>query len=786
MKICGQTFGEETIGKIRELIVSGMSRTELSRAVCRLLDWKNRAGTLKEMSCRVALKKLEEKGRIVLPSARILDFSRTKERGDLEGMAPALTGSLPELGEISLVRVPHGDKALSRIWNTMMERYHYLGKGPLCGAQIRYLVQSSRTGYVGALSFSSAAWKVAVRDAWIGWSPDRRVKALSRVVNNSRFLILPHVRVPHLASHILGKAVRMVSGDWEATTGERPLLLETFVEEGRFEGTCYRAAGWVEIGRTAGQGRQGRGVPVKKVLVYPLGEDARLLLRAVESAYEPPVPLSPVPADWAEEEFRDVSLPDKRLRARLLMLARDFLARPQASIPQACEGDRARTKAAYRFFDHKETTLEVLLEPHKKATIARVKAHPVVLCVQDTTELDYSPHPETEGLGPIGNDREGSLGLLVHDTMAFTLDGTPLGLLDVQSWARDPDTPRIGYAPETAAEQEAKRKERERKDQIRKKAPIEDKESYKWLKSFEAVAAVQKQCPGTRLVSMGDREADIYDLFELAQRDPNGPKLLIRALQPRKKTDGTALWKTLLEQSPDGEIRLEVPRRHSRAARETTLEIRFAKVDLAPPTPRKKEWSPVTLWAVAATEKNAPAGAEPLSWLLLTSMTVETLAQALEKVVWHTRRWGIEVFHRTLKSGCKIEDRQLGNDHRIEACLAIDLVVAWRLFHLAKRGRETPDVPCTVFFEEHEWRALVTFHDRVPVAPDASPPTLREATRMVAGLGGFLGRKGDGEPGTETLWRGIQRLDDLAAMWTLFTNLQNCSTTPVPTRRKYG
>ena len=785
MKICGQTFGEETIGKIRELIVSGMSRTELSRAVCRLLDWKNRAGTLKEMSCRVALKKLEEKGRIVLPSARILDFSRTKERGDLEGMAPALTGSLPELGEISLVRVPHGDKALSRIWNTMMERYHYLGKGPLCGAQIRYLVQSSRTGYVGALSFSSAAWKVAVRDAWIGWSPDRRVKALSRVVNNSRFLILPHVRVPHLASHILGKAVRMVSGDWEATTGERPLLLETFVEEGRFEGTCYRAAGWVEIGRTAGQGRRGRGVPVKKVLVYPLGEDARLLLRAVESAYEPPVPLSPVPADWAEEEFLGVSLPDKRLAARLLMLARDFFARPTAQLPQAC-GSRAKTKAAYRFFDHEKVTMDVLLSAHTKKTEERMAEHPVVLCVQDTSELDYTAHPDTRDLGPIGNHRKGSLGLLMHDTMAFDPSGTPLGLVDVQCWVRPPDPPKVEKGEQTREEKEADRKEKEKKEREKKTAPIAEKESYKWLKGFSRVAEVQKRLPGTTLVSMGDREADIYDLFELAQRDPNGPKLLIRALQPRKKTDGTALWKTLLEQSPDGEIRLEVPRRHSRAARETTLEIRFAKVDLAPPTPRKKELSPVTLWAVAATEKNAPAGAEPLSWLLFTSMTVETLAQALEKVVWYTRRWGIEVFHRTLKSGCKIEDRQLGNDHRIEACLAIDLVVAWRLFHLVRRGRETPDVPCTVFFEEHEWKALVTFQTRVPVAPDASPPTLREATRMVAGLGGFLGRKGDGEPGTETLWRGIQRLDDLAAMWIIFTNLQNRPTSPVSTQRRYG
>ena len=789
MKICGQEFGGETIVRIRELIGTGLSRTRLSQEVCRLLDWKNAAGKLKEMSCRIALRTLHEKGKIVLPEARVIDFARkapsgTSDVGPMPEPEP-VTGPLSDLGQIVLVRVEAGDKALSRLWFDLMVRHHYLGSGTLCGAQVRYLVRSESRGVVGAASFSSAAWKVAVRDAWIGWSPDRRAESLSRVVANSRFLILPHVRVPHLASHVLGQLVRQLPRDWEVTYGERPLLLETFVEEERFSGTCYRAAGWQEIGRTAGLGRQGRGVPVKKVLLYPLETEARSLLRGGEPLFERPSPVLPPPADWAEEEFRGAALPDKRLGDRLLTLARDFFARPTAQLPQAC-GSRAKTKAAYRFFDHEEATMDVLLNSHLKATEGRITEHPVVLCVQDTTDLNYTAHPDTKGLGPIGDHQYGALGLMMHDTLAITPDGIPLGLLDVQCWVRPPDPSRPSTVPNTPEENETARKEKEKKDRENKKAPIEEKESYKWLKSFEAVAEVQKRCPGTKLVSVGDRESDIYELFVRAQKDPDGPQLLIRAVQPRKKTDGTALWGGLLARPSEGEILLSVPRRHSRAARETTLEIRFSKVELAPPFPRNRGMSPVTLWAVAATEKNAPAGAEPLSWLLLTTMPVDTLEQALEKVVWYTRRWGIEVFHRTLKSGCKIEDRQLGNDHRIEACLAIDLVVAWRLFHLAKLGRETPDVPCTVFLEAHDWRALVTFHDRVPVAPEATPPTLRDATRMVAGLGGFLGRKGDGDPGTETLWRGIQRLDDLAAMWTIFTNLQSCPTTPVPIRRKYG
>jgi hypothetical protein len=153
--------------------------------------------------------------------------------------------------------------------------------------------------------------------------------------------------------------------------------------------------------------------------------------------------------------------------------------------------------------------------------------------------------------------------------------------------------------------------------------------------------------------------------------------------------------------------------------------------------------------------------------MLLTTCAVECFEQAVEKLAWYTQRWGIEVYHRTLKSGCRIEQRQLGAADRIEACLAIDMVVAWRILHLAKLGREHPDVPCTVYFQDHEWKALWCFVHRSHQLP-AKPPGLREAMRLVAGLGGFLGRKGDGEPGTQTLWLGLQRLDDIAIAYQLF------------------
>jgi hypothetical protein len=166
----------------------------------------------------------------------------------------------------------------------------------------------------------------------------------------------------------------------------------------------------------------------------------------------------------------------------------------------------------------------------------------------------------------------------------------------------------------------------------------------------------------------------------------------------------------------------------------------------------------------------------------LTTLAVENFEQACQKLDWHARRWGIEVFHRTLKSGCPIETRPLGNADRLEACLAIDLVVAWRIFHLTKLGRETPEVPCPVYFEEIEWKALVGFLRQDPMAPPP-PPSLREALRRVASLGGFLGRKGDGEPGTQTIWLGLQRLDDISAAWKACSEMFNHT---VSSNRTYG
>jgi hypothetical protein len=763
MTVCGQEFSPQVLQRIQQTIDAepGLSRRALSRRVCEWLNWRTTLGRLKEVSCRVALRKLEHGGEIHLPAVcpAVVSAPRRVQTEPAPPPGSPVETSLEALQPVGLVRIEQADCSASRLWNELMNRYHYLGAGPLCGAQLRYLVRSGAREWLGGLAFSAAAWHLAARDRWIGWSAQVRRQHLHRVIANSRFLILPHWRVPNLASQVLGLALRQVARDWQERYGYEPLLVETFVDAERFAGTCYRAANWVEVGETAGRGRQDRehagAQPVKRVFVYPLQGQAR---EQLGGGAPPP---APAPRDWAEEEFGRAQLGDERLRQRLLIVARDFYARPQANVPQACQ-TRAKTKAAYRFFDHAETQMDVLLNPHYEATGQRLAGEKLVLAVQDTTALNYSAHPATENLGPIGSQEAGIVGLWLHSTMAFNAEGTPLGLLDVQCWARD--AARFG------------------KRHQRRELPIEEKESSKWLKSFRRVAEIQQRFPATRLVSVGDRESDIYELFREALADTQGPWLLIRAERDRLLAEGQEhLWRWVAQQPTAGIQEIQVPRRGVRPARVARLELRFARVTLQPPK-GKKQLGVLTLWAVLAQEREAPPGVQALRWMLLTTCPVDSFEAACQKLRWYTFRWGIEVYHRTLKSGCQIEQRQLGAADRIEACLAIDLVVGWRIFHLAKLGRETPDVPCTIYFEEAEWKALVTYVTHNPTPPE-QPPSLREAMRMVATLGGFLGRKGDGEPGTQTLWLGLQCLDTITTMWKI---LAHPAHSPPVSSRRYG
>ena len=469
-------------------------------------------------------------------------------------------------------------------------------------------------------------------------------------------------------------------------------------------------------------------------------------------------------SSWAQQEFGPARLVDERLVKRLVKIADDFYKQPQASIPQA-SGDAGQAKATYRFFDNDDIKIDDLLAPHRQRTGERCADHQTVLMLNDTSYLEFTGHPATQGLGALSQKE--TLGMLIHPTLAATLEGTPLGLADLQIWTR----PQEDFG----------------KSHRLKERAVAEKESQKWLNSYRATVGFQNNHPALHLVFISDRESDIFDLFDLAQAAPlearleptaKRPDLLIRVAQnrclvptdPESSEDHIAkhLWEFLANQPLAGIYAIDVPRRDKQPARHAELEIRFAEVMIALPKGQPKRGrQPVKLWAIWAHEKNPAAGVEPISWMLLTTIPVTTLADAIEKIQWYTRRWLIELLFKVLKSGCRFEDRQLETADRLQRCLVIDLVVAWRILYMTTIGRELPNLPCTTLFEDDEWQALYGFVNQTTVLPQGVP-SLQAAIRMVAKLGGFLGRKSDGEPGSKTLWLGLHRLNDITTAWRLF------------------
>jgi hypothetical protein len=266
---------------------------------------------------------------------------------------------------------------------------------------------------------------------------------------------------------------------------------------------------------------------------------------------------------------------------------------------------------------------------------------------------------------------------------------------------------------------------------------------------------------------VGDREADVYELFALSHS--LSQDVLVRAAWNRKvEHPENYLWSFMEIQPVAGQLTITVPRKGEQPARQTELSIRYAAVRLHPPwRPKPVKLAPITLWAVLAHEDHPPEGVEAVSWLLLTSTSVDSLQEACERIQWYSCRWLIEIFHKILKSGCRVEERQFDTAENIQRYLAVDDVVAWRVLYLTMVGRQTPDMPCTAIFEAHEWQGLYCFIHKTSEPPD-EPPTLKQVTRWIAQLGGFLGRKGDGDPGVTVLWRGLQRLHDIAEFWSIF------------------
>lgn len=447
-------------------------------------------------------------------------------------------------------------------------------------------------------------------------------------------------------------------------------------------------------------------------------------------------------SSWAATELLSADFGDARLTQRLIRLTAALATHPTASVPEAC-GTPAATKAAYRFWDHDAVTPQAIHIAHQQALLGRLSDHPRLLAIQDTTALNFTAHPATRDLGPLHSPTQH--GLWVHSVLLAPPDAAPLGILDQQVWARDPTT--LGISKQ------------------RRQRATGEKESQRWL---NAQAATLERLPAAlAVVTIADREADIFDLFAAPRRP--GADLLIRAAHDRALADSAArLWATITAVPAWGTEAIALRRGDERPPREAVLTLRATTVTLLPPRhhPQRATLTPVPVSLVLAREEAPPPDSAPVTWLLLTTLPVTTLSAAITCLHWYAQRWLIERWHFVLKSGCAIEKLQLETAARLERAVATYSIVAWRLLWLTYQARATPDAPCTVALNECEWQALWCITHQTPLPPATAPP-LGEAVRWIARLGGHQGRAGDGAPGVQTLWRGLRHLEDLTAMYLL-------------------
>jgi hypothetical protein len=459
-----------------------------------------------------------------------------------------------------------------------------------------------------------------------------------------------------------------------------------------------------------------------------------------------------------------------RLKKRLQIVLESMSNKPSLKFPAGCNG-RAEVKAAYRFLDNEHVTASSILAPHHDATIERIRAQTqtVVLIPQDTTEFDVTrPHEVMVGSGPLNESSR--VGFHDHVSLAMTPEHLVLGVVDAKIWARDP--------VEFEKDADQKRAERRAKS-------IEDKESVRWLEGYRAACQVAQETSEKHIVSLADSEGDIYELILEGQAVEGDHKasFIIRACQNRAlvATDENPFPEShnlLREQVLSTPILVERildirgrdpkskdarKRKQPREARTAVVVIRAARVKLRGPSRPGGKLKDVEVNVVLVTEPNPPPGAEPIEWILLTDLPINTVEDVLHVIDYYACRWQIEIYFRILKSGCKVEESQLTTADRFEPYLALNMIVAWRIMHVMMLGRDCPDLPCDIAFDDDEWQSVYATVKKE--TPPSQPPPMKTMVGMIASLGGWLGRKCDGQPGPKAMWIGMQRMTDLALGW---------------------
>lgn len=757
----------EHIEYVSRLIATNQYSTtkELATTLCRDLGFFDLRGLEQHGGCLKALRELEAGGHFVLPS------EKTKHRKHVPNrlsspVAPALDvpGQVDQVRGLELVLVDDTEKI--RIWNEMMLSEHYLGAGPLVGRQLRYLINSEH-GLLGALGFAAPALHLADRDAWIGWDREHRQQYLHYIVGMSRFLIRPCVHCFNLASKVLSMAAGLMPRDFQKRYNYRPLLIETFVEA-EFSGTSLEAANWHKVGQTKGRGRQEKkniqAVPIKDIYLYVLDGDFCSKIGLKSQKVIAPLDVSEgLDSDqWAQNEFGDAPLGDLRLSNRLIRAAEDMSAHPGVSYSGLPEVDWAATKGYYRMIDKPDESavcMANILLPHRNRTIQRMSAVQDVLCIQDGTDLNYNNLDKCKGLGVIGTNqtKAQSRGLPLHSSFAVTPEGLPLGVLHATCKAQ---TPRSAEDTRPSGQ-----------------VPIEEKKNFVWIEHHRDLVEIKQDLPNTRLIHVCDREADFFELFD-EQRNHSQVELLVRAKHDRNIDGGSGKLFGSVSQAPVlGRVNVTVPRQSQRSKkskkkakpkrdeRQATLSLKAKQIKLHPGKHLADKEAPVSLWVIHAHEEHPPANDEPVEWFLLTTIRISTFEDALQCLDWYCKRWRVEDWHRVLKSGCKIENLSHETAERLRRAIAIHLVIAWRIMLMTLLGREAPELPAEVLFSDIELKVLRAYTEKKKRLPQVNK--LGDAVRLVAILGGYLGRNSDSPPGHQIMWRGYTVLQHMCLGFAL-------------------
>jgi IS4 transposase len=449
---------------------------------------------------------------------------------------------------------------------------------------------------------------------------------------------------------------------------------------------------------------------------------------------------------WAEAEFKTIDLGDARLNRRVIKIVEGLGLAPGRTIPQAFQS-WGSIKACYNFFSNGLVSEKKIVTPHVKQTIERIKEYRVVLLPNDTSELDYNAKEAMEGKERITNTKKG---LWLHPTIAVTPERVMLGIVDVNFWKR-----KLEVNP---------------KGSKQGKLAIEDKESYRWLQSYRRSCEIAREVPETQFINIADREGDIIEVFdEIAKQKEIGKAadVIIRSQYDRllegKKGQQEKLWQKLKKAPSLGEIEFVVPATEKRSGRKVKQQLKGISISIKP----GNKSTVVQINAVMAIEENPPEGEDALIWILLTSLPVHSFEDVVRVIYYYLCRWEIETFFKVLKSGCKIEERQLQTTERMKALITVFMILAWRVMFTMMLGRVCGEMSCDVVFDEAEWKAVYKILNKKQALPE-KPPPLGEFIIMIAVLGGYVDRNKEGPPGVKVIWKGMARMVDFALAWEAF------------------